>query len=298
MFNFNGTSLPAGLLSLKDGHGLTIEQVTFDNRGFSAIFEAMKKLTLIMIVAVCALAFGCTKPSLENMSPDDLFNKGTEHYYGHDFWGMGLFRVHDYTEAIRHFDFLIENFPYSRYSAIAMLRVADANFYSGGDDDLAAATAAYLRFIKQHTTHPLVPYAYYQVADAYYEKKLEIDRETSSTQSCYSYFSILRSKFPVSGFAELGEPKRIECWQELAEHEYYVAYFFYNAGYYQASIDRFNGILQTYPDTTVIAETLYFKALALEAIGQPNEAKMVWGALALRYPDDDLGKQAEERIKF
>jgi outer membrane protein assembly factor BamD len=258
----------------------------------------MNKLTLILIVAASVFAVGCTKPALENMSPDDLFSAATDHYYGHDFWSMGLFRVHDYTEAIRHYDFLIENFPYSRYNSIAMLRVADANFYNGGDDDLAAATAAYLRFVKQHTTNPLVPYAYYQVADAYYEKKLAIDRETSSTQSCYSYFSILRSKFPSSGYSELGESKRLECWQELADHEYYVAYFFYNSGYYQASISRFDGILQTYPDTTVIAETLYYKALALESIGQENEAKSVWGALALRYPDDDLGILAGEKINF
>src|SRR5690606_20256309 len=61
-------------------------------------------------------------------------------------------------------------YPYSRFAALAELRVADCLLMQGKH---AEAISAYRQFVRGRPSHRQVPFARFKVAEAYYEQMPE-----------------------------------------------------------------------------------------------------------------------------
>src|SRR5256886_4492803 len=74
----------------------------------------------------------------------------------------------NYIEATRYLEWVRSNFPYSQYSSLAELALADMAF---GREDFASSATAYQDFVTSHPSHPRADYASYRVGLAFYQDK-------------------------------------------------------------------------------------------------------------------------------
>jgi outer membrane protein assembly factor BamD len=165
--------------------------------------------------------------------------------------GIKDLKKRNYLDAIDTFEKLKDRYPYSDHAIMAQLKVADAYFYNKKYEE---AVQAYREFEKLHPTNKAVPYCIYREGLCYYRQRSTIDRDQTYTHRAIAEFQRLKQKFPKSRYMAKANVYMAKCRQDLAEHELYVADFYYKTKRYQAAIDRYQGLIQDYPDFPENAE--------------------------------------------
>lgn len=191
--------------------------------------------TLLIFSCFCLLsscAFG--PPKDIQKSPQEMYNDG-----------LKLLNKKKYERAAEAFRKLKEEHPLSSYTPLAELRIADALFFN---KSYAEAVNQYEEFRKLHPLHPEVPYAIYQIGMCYFKQRLSIDRDQTATEKALEQFRYLIENFPQSPHTPAAREKVQACRRQLAEHEYYIAHFYFRMKKYRAALGRFEKILQDFPD--------------------------------------------------
>ena len=159
--------------------------------------------------------------------------------------GIKQLKKKKYDDAIETFEKVRDRYPYSDQAMLAQIKVADAYFYKKKYEE---ALQAYKEFEKLHPTNKAVPYCIYRQGLCYYRQRSTIDRDQTFTTKALGEFRRLKQKFPDSEYLDKAEKYMARCKQDLGEHEYYVAEFYYKTKRYQAALDRFQVVAQEYPD--------------------------------------------------
>lgn len=159
--------------------------------------------------------------------------------------GMEAFEDEDYHDALAAFTTLKERYPYSRYAILAELKVGDAHFYR---KEYPEAVAAYEDFIHLHPKNEAIPYVLYQIGASYYEQLLTEDRDQTPTYQAILAFQRLLKEHPDSAYASKARESILDCRKLLAQHELYVANFYYKSKHYRAALSRFENVLAGYSD--------------------------------------------------
>jgi outer membrane protein assembly factor BamD len=202
-----------------------------------------RRLVGLLLVGFIAVAFaGCSKKTAVEKSPQQLINEGVNSY-----------REGDYSDAADAFSRLKQRFPYSRFSLLAEIRLADAQYRAGNYKD---AAYAYADFIRMHPRNQAVPYALYQLGMCWYNRISTPDRDQSSTRKAARAFGRLMKAFPKSIFAARAKAKLDMCLFNLAAHEYRIGNYYFVRGHYKAALARFIYLLKHYPDTGQYHNTL------------------------------------------
>ena len=79
-------------------------------------------------------------------------------------------------------------------------------------------------------------------------------RDQTYTLKAIAEFKRLKKKFPHSEYIPKAEKYLAHCRQDLGEHEFYVAEFYYRTKRYQSAIDRYQVVTQEYPEFPKNAE--------------------------------------------
>jgi outer membrane protein assembly factor BamD len=188
-------------------------------------------LSLVLLVGVSGCGwFSSEKP---DAPPEVLAQEGIKDL-----------KKRNYLEAIDTFEKLKDRYPYSDHAVLAQLKVADAYFY---DKKYQEAFQAYREFEKLHPTNKAVPYCIYREGLSFYRQRSTIDRDQTYTHKAIAEFKRLKQKYPKSRFLAKANNYLAICHKDLAEHEFYVANFYYKTKRYQAAIDRYQGLIQDYP---------------------------------------------------
>jgi outer membrane protein assembly factor BamD len=156
-----------------------------------------------------------------------------------------------YDDAIETFEKVRDRYPYSEQALLAQLKVADAYFFKKKYEE---AVQAYREFEKLHPTHKAVAYCIFREGQCYYRQRSTIDRDQTFTQKAIAEFKRLKQKFPDSEYITKADFYLARCHKDLAEHEFYVAEFYYRTKRYQAAIDRYQALTQDYPEFPKNAE--------------------------------------------
>ena len=159
--------------------------------------------------------------------------------------GISQLKKKDYDDAIDTFEKVKDRYPYSDQALLAQIKLADAYYYKKKWDE---ALTAYKDFEKLHPTNQAVPYCIYRQALCYYRQRSTIDRDQSFTQKSLEEFRRLKQKYPNCEYVPKAEKFMTHCRQDLAEHEFYVASFYFRTKRYQAALDRFQDLAQEYPE--------------------------------------------------
>ncbi len=199
-------------------------------------------LTLMLVFAIsgCSTFKGWFAKKKPDLPPDVLAQEG-----------INDLKKKKYEDAIETFEKVKDRYPYSEQATLAQLKVADAYFFKKKYDE---AFNAYREFEKLHPTSKAVPYCIFREGQSNYRQRSTIDRDQTYTQKAIDEFKRLKQKFPNSEYIPKVDNYLAHCRKDLAEHEFYVAEFYYRTKRYQAAMERYQNLVQDYPEFPKIAE--------------------------------------------
>jgi outer membrane protein assembly factor BamD len=204
------------------------------------VVQGLLVLVLMLALSGCSTVKGWFKSKKPDKPPEVLAQEGIKDL-----------KKKNYVDAIEHFEKLRDRYPYSDQAVLAQIKVADAYFYNKKYEE---AYQAYREFEKLHPTNKAVPYCIYREGLCCYRQRSTIDRDQTYTRKAIDEFKRLKQKFPQSQYIPKAEKYLSHCFKDLAEHEFYVAEFYYTTKRYQAAIDRYQGLIQDYPNFPKNAE--------------------------------------------
>jgi outer membrane protein assembly factor BamD len=202
---------------------------------FGTLMARISLLALVVFVLQgCALFDWLFSKEEYERSPAELMSEGIDSFES------------GYNEsAIKAFQELKDKYPYSPYAITAEIRIADTLFRRALYDE---AFEAYSEFERLHPKNPEIPYVIYQKGMCHFEQVTTIDRDQSHTLLAKEEFERLLKKFPSAEYARTARIKIRECYIFLARYELYVAHYYFKKKNYRAAMERYQYVLENYPD--------------------------------------------------
>jgi len=159
--------------------------------------------------------------------------------------GQDAMKEKSYSVAADRFTKLKDRYPFSPYTPRAEIALGDA-YYLGEDYDKAAE--AYREFETLHPRHEYIPYVLYQIGKSYYKQFRSIDIPQAHVADAIEYFNRLEQTYPDSKYAAEAKEYVIKCRRYMAEHEIFVADFYWRAEHYGAAWRRYRFITENFTD--------------------------------------------------
>lgn len=159
--------------------------------------------------------------------------------------GEKQFERGHWEEAIKSFETVKDRYPYSKEAIIAELKMADALYEKREYED---AYSAYNEFERLHPKNKNIPYVIYKKGMCYFQRITTVDREQETTIRAKEEFERLVKRFPRDVYANKARKNIRKCLIFLAEHEMYVANYYYRMERYKAAKERYTYIIENYPD--------------------------------------------------
>jgi len=238
----------------------------------------------ILLPIAFAVLFGCggKGKSVKTISgdPETLYKQG-----------LAQFNKRNYSEALKKFEELKASYPDSPpYTLWAELKVGDCHLLK---KDYVEAIAAYEEFKKIHPTHEDIVYVQYQIGMAYFNQMLTLDRDQTSTKKALSGFEYLVGNYPPGLFTEKAKEKIGVCKRRLADHEFYVADFYYKSGKFQPAASRLEELLEKFPKMPDEDEALFLLGKSYVEIDRGEKAKEAFTKIVTQYPKSLHYKEAK-----
>ncbi|MDW8363275.1 MAG: outer membrane protein assembly factor BamD [Myxococcales bacterium] len=243
------------------------------------------RLLLALIVPACGAG-----PTRTSLSYADRAREAYER-------AMEDFENDNCVEAEPAFREVRREFPYSRYAALAELRIADCLLAQGKHDE---AIAAYRRFTRSRPSHPEVPYARFRVAEAHFQRIPDewllsppaYERDQGPTRDALQQLRRFLEDYPEDERA--GQARRMErrCLELLARHELYVARFYLDRDRPLAAIGRLRTALRAYEGSGVEAEALLLLGRTYLHLRDRHQARRAFEELVTRFPRSGYAAQA------
>jgi outer membrane protein assembly factor BamD len=199
-----------------------------------------------------------------------------------------------WESARQHFKRIIEGFPQSQVGPQARLALADSYFQEGGTGNYILAVSAYREFLTFFPTHPRSDYAQFLVGESFGRQNNGPDRDQTATAEALAEFQKVLELYPESAKAEETRARIRECRQSLAHAEFLAGVFYQRTRQAcRASIARYEGILNEYPDYKGLDEVLFRLSQCLCQAGRGVEAQPHLAKLQEEYPNSPLTADAK-----
>ena len=261
---------------------------------FRPVPRSLPWLALLLVFA----GAGCAS-TIKSAGPTEYSVSARQNYER----GMKKLDKEDWTEAAKFFSFVKARFPYSKYSVLAELRLADTML--GGGAQLEAIDA-YKQFMKFHPTHEMVTngYAAYRIGDAY-ARMLPSDwflippsyeMDTSSTIDALRELGLFIETYPTSEYLPKVQKMRYKCARLLAAHEWYVANFYWKRDRPMGTVLRLRTLLDKYPEVGYDEEALWRLGRAYGRVNRPEDARKTWETLVRKHPSHPRAREAQAEL--
>jgi outer membrane protein assembly factor BamD len=217
--------------------------------------------------------------------------------------GLKELESKDWVAASKYFGFIKSRFPYSKYAVLAELRLADAEF---GAEQYLEAIDSYRLFVKFHPTHEMVQngYAQFRIGEAYYQQlpsdfwmfPPSYEKDQSSTEDAANELKSFLDKYPDSPYRAKAKEIVIKVGKRLADHEWYVARYYWDRGKPMATVLRLRRLLERYRGVGYDVDALWLLGRAYVAVSMPDRARGVWKELVEKYPKSSKAGDAREAL--
>lgn len=169
----------------------------------------------------------------------------------------GYMQEKEYAEAIDSLTKLNDRYPFSPYATEARLMVADAYAL---DSQYAEAVVAYEEFLSIHPRHESIDYVLFQIGVNKYNAHRSIDLPHNGLAEAIESFRRVVDGYPKSVYREQSLDYIVKCRTLMAEHEMYVADFYFKSESYNAAWTRYRFIIDNFPELTEIVTLAESKA--------------------------------------
>lgn len=241
-----------------------------------------KLLTALSVLLLSTQFWACSAVTIDNDSPPEA-------QYAE---GERLLQRERYIEAVERFRILKSRYPYSKYAALASLRIGDAHFQ---EEAYIEAASAYRVFRELYPKHEQAGYALQRIGECHYNlMPSTADRDLEPATSAIAAYNQLLREYPNSPHKVDAEKRIRELRGKLAEKENYVANFYYKKEHYQASAGRYASLLENYPDFGYNEEALYRLAHSYERLGEYQKALTTMDRLEQEHPQSRFAARIKD----
>ncbi|MCX5743799.1 MAG: outer membrane protein assembly factor BamD [Proteobacteria bacterium] len=217
--------------------------------------------------------------------------------------GLKQLESKDWVAASKYFGFIKSRFPYSKFAVLAELRLADAEF---GAEQYLESIDSYRLFIKFHPTHEMVVngYASFRIGEGYY-KQLPTDfwlfppsfeKDQSSTEDAANELKAYLDKYKDSPYRPQAKEILVKVGQKLADHEWYVARYYWDRGKPMGTVLRLRRLLERYRGVGYDEEALWLLGRAYVAVDMGDRARNAWQELVAKHPNSKHADEAREAL--
>lgn len=208
----------------------------------------------------------------------------------------------DCLDAEPAFRAVRREYPYSRYAALAELRIADCLL---DQDKAPEAIAAYRRFVRNRPSHDEVPYARFKIAEAYFEQIPDewllsppsYERDQGPTREALRQLRRFILDFPEDERISQANDMVQSSLELLARHELYVADFYLGRDHPQAAVMRLEVLINSYEGSGVEPEAMLLLGRVHLAMEEPEKAQETFEDLIDRYPESGHAEQARAFLR-
>lgn len=217
--------------------------------------------------------------------------------------GMHELDSENCLEAVRYFEHTKRRFPYSRFAALAELRIADCDYVQ---QKYVEAIAGYRQFIRFHPTHEDVPYASFRIALCNYRQvptewfiiPPAHERDLSSARDTLRDLRRYLDRYPSHRYVGWAKKLARACLRLLAQHEMYVARYYLDRGEYQGAIGRLDGIFRNYRGSGLEPQAMLLQAKTFMDMERPDDARRVLEQMRRTFPRSPSTRSAERYLRF
>ena len=212
------------------------------------------------------------------------------------------FRKGDCISAEPLFQKVVREFPYSRFSALSELRVADCQYKA---DNHSAAIQAYRQFVRQRPSHSQTSYARFRIAKAYYKQipggwalaPPPYERDQGAARDALSQLRRFVVDYPDDDRVEEAHEMVQRCLKLLAEHELVVANFYMKRKAHAAVVSRLKSLLSTYQGSGLEPKAMWMLSKAYIKLKNQSEARETLQELVDSYPESKEASKAKARLR-
>ncbi len=210
------------------------------------------------------------KEDPSKVSVEEMYNRGVD----------SLNRK-NYDQAVKQFDLVEQNYPYSTWAINAQLMQGYSEYLRNHYTD---AIGVLDRFIQLHPSHRDIGYAYYLRALCYYEQIADIRRDQKGTQEALGALQEVVNRFPDSAYARDARLKIDLARDHLAGKEMEVGRFYQRQHLYTAAIGRFQRVVDDFQTTNHVPEALHRLTEIYLTLGLVDQARKTAAVLGYNYP--------------
>jgi outer membrane protein assembly factor BamD len=207
---------------------------------------------------------------LEELPPDLLYSNGID-----------ALRKGSYGTAVRHFEAIQQNYPYSPWATNAQLMEGYTEYRR---NNYTEAVGQLDRFIQLHPSSKDVAYAYYLRSLCFYEQIADISRDQKGTQEAMGALQEVVNRFPESAYARDARLKIDLCRDHLAGKEMLIGRYYEKQHLYAAAIGRYQRVVDDFQTTNHAPEALSRLVEVYLKLGLVDEAKRTAAVLGYNYP--------------
>ena len=237
--------------------------------GFRRAGRALAVAGLCLSLWSCGL-FGEDRPEYVEQPVETLYNNA-----------MNAMQAGELSDAVRLFDEVERQHPYSTWAAKAQVMAAYANYQDNRYDE---AINALDRFIQLHPGNTDIAYAHYLRAISYYEQISDVGRDQRATRQALANLEEVVRRFPESRYSRDAALKIDLARDHLAGKHMEIGRYYLDQGEYLAAINRFRLVIENYQTTTHVAEALHRLVESYLALGVTDEAQSTAAVLGYNYP--------------
>lgn len=213
--------------------------------------------------------------------------KNKETYLARDvevLYNLGADRMErrQFKLAAALFDEVERQHPYSSWARRSQLMSAYSYYEASEYDDSILAAE---RFLALHPGNSAAPYAYFLIANCYYEQISDVGRDQKVTEQALRALNEVIRRFPDTEYAQDSQLKMDLTKDHLAGKELEVGRFYLNQRQYLAGIGRFKFVIEQYQTTSHAPEAMHRLVEAYLALGIVEEAQAVGAVLGYNYPN-------------
>jgi len=166
-----------------------------------------------------------------------------------------------YQLALDKLRVLRNKFPYSRFSQLAQLKMADVYFLQ---EAYAEAAASYELFRELHPKHEQAPYALFRSGESYFKATPStISRDLTYGQKAVDSLELFIKTYPGNENKENAEKLLSEMKDRLAEKEFRIANYYQKKNIFGAAERRYRKIINQFPKSK-FAKTAQIRLKTIE----------------------------------
>lgn len=200
--------------------------------------------------------------------------------------GMDMIDRERYPQALRSFEEVERQHPYSSWARRSMLMEAYVHYQSNQYDD---AIEDAQRFITLHPGNESAPYAYYLVAMCHFERILDVGRDQATTERALTALNDVVRRYPDSTYARDARLKLDMVYDQLAGKEMAIGRFYLERDQHLAAINRFRNVIenQNFQRTSHVPEALHRLVEAYLSVGMIDEAQRMAAISGHNFPGNE-----------